>query len=839
VRYLMIVFLILSAGLCGSALAETDDTAKVAELRKIIAECRDPLAVPAGIFKQIKLLEGTTPRPDTRALRGVKDAGLVHVFVDSVVYPAVQANLSQFLLDLQAEGYSTFLTATWNQTPEEIRAILLSEYNTSGLVGAIFVGDVPAAWMETFMYYISHFPTDYFYMDLNGSWADYDADGFYDNLSGSLEPEVWTGRITPSNCMFGDEVELLNQYFEKNHAYRTGGLDLPDRLLGYMECNWYPQMETYFHWVYDDVTYVGQADTTTALDYKSRLTEGYEWVHLLAHSSPWGSTFYMHSDTYGGGSVFSYEMPVLNPQANFVLLNACSNAKYTETDNLGQSYLFGSDKVVAVIGETRIMYGDDFADFYSSLQMGKNLGEAFLDWMWWSYEWFWGCNIFGDPTLKPHGQGSSVGLPRLSAQRIPKSTVEWSNSSIDPSPFTDGNPTACTDADGNVWVAWNAGRDIRANIWTSRLEGSAWSQPEEIAFAVPWDFHPSMCADNSGKVWIFWQSYRDVDYSIDGWDIYAEYSDGSSWSDPIKVTSANPYDVEPKSAVDSAGNVWVVWRAERKPDSDIMYRYYDGSGWSSEGYLTSSLDEERDPAVAVDRDGNVWVVWYARQNGNWDIYARYYNGTTWSAELRVTDDPGYDMQPSVAADSTGKLWVAWRSSRNGNPDIYAKYHLGTGWSVDHPITTDGGDDLYPGITCCSGDRITAVWQSNRDGNWEVYQSVYDGDWSVPSPVTEGGGNQIHPVAVCSAQGEFLPVYAADADENWNIYCSLSFIRGDANGDGIIDLADAIAILNFLFRSAPAPVPLESGNSNCDQAVDLADALYLLNYLFKNGDPPGC
>jgi hypothetical protein len=839
VRYLMIVSVILSLGLCGSARASSDDAATVAELQKIIAECRDPLKVPPGIFKQIKILQGVKPRPDTRALRGVKDAGLVHVFVDSVVYAAIQANLSQFLLDLQAEGYSTALTRTWNRTPEEIRALLLSEYTSSGLVGAIFVGDVPAAWMETFLYYRSYFPTDYFYMDLDGTWADNDANGFYDNLSGNTEPEIWTGRITPSNCMFGDEVRLLNRYFEKNHAYRTGGLRLPDRALGYMECNWYPEMETFFHWVYDDVTYVDQADTTTALDYKRRLTEGYEWVHLLAHSSPWGSTFYMHNDTYGGGSVFSYEMPALNPQANFVVLNACSNAKYTETDNLGQSYLFGSDHVVAVIGETRIMYGDNFEDFYASLQVGKNLGEAFLDWIWWTYEWFWGCSIFGDPTLKPHGQGASSGFPGLSAQRMPANTIEWNTSPVSTSPFTDGNPAACTDQGGDVWVAWNSGRDIRANIWTSRLEGSAWSDPEEIAFTVPWDFHPSMCADNSGKVWIFWQSYRDVDNYIDGWDIYAVYNDGSSWSDPIKVTSADPYDVEPKSAVDSSGNVWVVWRAERKPDSDIMYRYYNGSGWSSEGYLTSSSDEERDPVVTVDREGNVWVVWYARRNGNWDVYAKYYNGAAWSGEIRVTDDPGYDLEPSVAADSTGKVWVVWRSNRNENLDIYARYRLGGTWSPEYRLTQHAGDDIHPDVVCCGGENIIVAWQSNRDGDWKVYQSVYDGSWSTPSAVTTGAGNQIDPVALCSAQDSLMPIFSGDADENWNIYCNLSFISGDATGDGVVDLSDALVILNFLFRAGPAPVPFEAADNNCDQVVDLSDALYLLNYLFKGGNPPGC
>jgi hypothetical protein len=67
----------------------------------------------------------------------------------------------------------------------------------------------------------------------------------------------------------------------------------------------------------------------------------------------------------------------------------------------------------------------------------------------------------------------------------------------------------------------------------------------------------------------------------------------------------------------------------------------------------------------------------------------------------------------------------------------------------------------------------------------------------------------------------------------------AFIRGDANGDGLINLGDAIYILNYLFKAGPAPDPLEAGNANCDGAVDLGDAIYILNYLFKGGPPPGC
>jgi hypothetical protein len=66
-----------------------------------------------------------------------------------------------------------------------------------------------------------------------------------------------------------------------------------------------------------------------------------------------------------------------------------------------------------------------------------------------------------------------------------------------------------------------------------------------------------------------------------------------------------------------------------------------------------------------------------------------------------------------------------------------------------------------------------------------------------------------------------------------------FLRGDANGDGQINLSDAIYLLNYLFRGGPAPDPMAAGDANCDESVIIGDAIYLLNYLFKAGPEPSC
>jgi hypothetical protein len=67
----------------------------------------------------------------------------------------------------------------------------------------------------------------------------------------------------------------------------------------------------------------------------------------------------------------------------------------------------------------------------------------------------------------------------------------------------------------------------------------------------------------------------------------------------------------------------------------------------------------------------------------------------------------------------------------------------------------------------------------------------------------------------------------------------TYLCGDADGDGEIDIADVVYLINYLFIDGPAPELLEAGDANCDGTVDIADVVYLINYLFIGGPPPVC
>ncbi len=67
----------------------------------------------------------------------------------------------------------------------------------------------------------------------------------------------------------------------------------------------------------------------------------------------------------------------------------------------------------------------------------------------------------------------------------------------------------------------------------------------------------------------------------------------------------------------------------------------------------------------------------------------------------------------------------------------------------------------------------------------------------------------------------------------------SFIRGDSNGDGLINVGDCVFTIDYIFRFGPAPVPYEAADADCDGMVNVGDVVYTIQYIFYHGPAPGC
>jgi hypothetical protein len=61
--------------------------------------------------------------------------------------------------------------------------------------------------------------------------------------------------------------------------------------------------------------------------------------------------------------------------------------------------------------------------------------------------------------------------------------------------------------------------------------------------------------------------------------------------------------------------------------------------------------------------------------------------------------------------------------------------------------------------------------------------------------------------------------------------------GDANGDGTVNVGDAVFEINYVFNGGPPPDPPRLGDANCDGAANVGDAVYLIAHIFSGGAPP--
>ena len=71
------------------------------------------------------------------------------------------------------------------------------------------------------------------------------------------------------------------------------------------------------------------------------------------------------------------------------------------------------------------------------------------------------------------------------------------------------------------------------------------------------------------------------------------------------------------------------------------------------------------------------------------------------------------------------------------------------------------------------------------------------------------------------------------------YCFTMARLGDCTGDNLVDIADVVFLINYIFRNGVAPDPIEVGDANCDGIVDVGDVVRLIGYLYKGEPPPSC
>lgn len=162
----------------------------------------------------------------------------------------------------------------------------------------------------------------------------------------------------------------------------------------------------------------------------------------------------------------------------------------------------------------------------------------------------------------------------------------------------------------DIFGAWsnNSGESFLPNLKVNDgLTGYRQSQPDAA-------FHPS------GEVTVTWQDDREGDL-----DIRASTSSGGDFLPSVRVDDSSPGSDQsyPSVAVDSLGNVSVVFRDERTGDPHISWALSRDGGSSFSSSVRVDDDEESAyqgaPDVAIGANDTPMVVFEDHRGENWDI----------------------------------------------------------------------------------------------------------------------------------------------------------------------------------------------------------------------------
>ena len=111
------------------------------------------------------------------------------------------------------------------------------------------------------------------------------------------------------------------------------------------------------------------------------------------------------------------------------------------------------------------------------------------------------------------------------------------------------------------------------------------------------------------------------------------------------------------------------------------------------------------------------------------------------------------------------------------------------------------------------------------------KAVSNGYWMLLKPLAPGKHTMVIRTAV---DGEEFPrLYEITVAP-----CGgATFRRGDADGNEVVNLSDAVATLDRILRGAPALPCDDAADSDDSGSLDLTDAVHTLNHLFLGGPAP--
>jgi uncharacterized repeat protein (TIGR01451 family) len=278
-------------------------------------------------------------------------------------------------------------------------------------------------------------------------------------------------------------------------------------------------------------------------------------------------------------------------------------------------------------------------------------------------------------------------------------------------------------------------------FYASRSPTGTWSSAINISNQTP-SFRPQIVIDKFGTLHVVWQTYiANVSYIQ-----YATHSITGTWSTPITLgTSSGGIDDNPIHLLTTPdGAVHVAWQGYIAGTSEIQYAARSVTGtWSTSENVSSNSVEARNPRLAVDSAGNVHIIWLDQAKLR---YARRSAGGLWSSPYGLSDSTAYSGRPQITVDANDAAHIVWQQVDSAGSDIfYARRTSADVWSQQN-LTNSPGDWNSPQIGVDASSTIHIVWnhgyylQRQLDGTWLGPVQTSSEDIGLPRLLVRGDGS---------------------------------------------------------------------------------------------------
>ncbi len=374
-----------------------------------------------------------------------------------------------------------------------------------------------------------------------------------------------------------------------------------------------------------------------------------------------------------------------------------------------------------------------------------------------------------------------------------RTTWKWSITEVVSTESTDysGSSSLAVDNAGNIHIAWQdttdyAGSGIIDDIFYKRWDASSssWTITEVVSTeSINDSIRPSLAVDSAGDVHIVWYDYTNYAGSGTDSDIFYKQwnASSSSWTTAEIVSSESTgYSYNPSLITDSVRNLHIAWQdqtdyAGAGTDNDIFYKSWNASLslWTLTEIVSSgNVGYSVYPSIAIDSSGNIHIVWWDGSGASFDIFYKQWNASSssWTTtEVVSTESTGHSYHPSLAVDSSGNVHIAWYDETDYagagiDTDIFYKHWdaSSSSWTITEVVSTESTAlSERPSLAVDSAGDVHIVWYdyTNFAGagtDVDIFYKSWNASsssWTITEVIsTESTSSSVNPSLAINSDG---------------------------------------------------------------------------------------